>query len=307
MQKKLYNKPLENIYAIGDVHGCYHTLLKLVDQLPDDATLLFVGDLCDKGNFSRDVIEYVINGGHVCIKGNHEHLFEKHIMEAVQDDVVSLWSDDKRYGGRQTIESYHGDLELMHKHKKWIEQLPVYLEIENYFITHGFGLEFYDKRHDPKHYFSFLLNRLYDDHKEVRIQKDIINVFGHCAFDEIKQGDQHICIDTACVTEGKLTALQLGTHQVFEEPLDPKDSDYRLKLLKVSDIDMDAVTLDELHSITLDADCLYQEYDAVADEVLEAIVERFDRAGIEVVHGLRKRNVVLAKQLKKFLRRQERS
>ena len=36
-------------YAIGDVHGEYETMIRLVEKLPKDAKLFFVGDLIDRG------------------------------------------------------------------------------------------------------------------------------------------------------------------------------------------------------------------------------------------------------------------
>ncbi len=39
-------------YIIGDVHGHYDTLMALVDLLPNDAILVFVGDLIDRGSQS---------------------------------------------------------------------------------------------------------------------------------------------------------------------------------------------------------------------------------------------------------------
>ncbi len=54
------SKKTKNIFVIGDVHGCYHTLVKLVEKLPKKAELIFVGDLCDRGNFSRNVIDFVM-------------------------------------------------------------------------------------------------------------------------------------------------------------------------------------------------------------------------------------------------------
>jgi serine/threonine protein phosphatase 1 len=36
-------------YVIGDVHGYYQTLMKLVEKLPENTTLVFVGDLIDMG------------------------------------------------------------------------------------------------------------------------------------------------------------------------------------------------------------------------------------------------------------------
>ena len=47
---------MENIYVIGDVHGCYRSLLALIEQLPHkfDSKICFVGDLIDRGPASAD-------------------------------------------------------------------------------------------------------------------------------------------------------------------------------------------------------------------------------------------------------------
>lgn len=297
------NQLLEKTYVIGDVHGCYHTLLKLIDKLPKDAKLIFVGDLCDKGNYSKEVIEYVKSQKHICIKGNHEHLYEKHILEAVAHNKASKWSSDKRYGGKQTITSYQGDIELIKEHLKWISELPVYVEVAHYFITHGYGLKYFHGRDDERHYFDLLLNRLYEQEDELCINADIINIFGHCAFDEVKEGRQHICIDTSCVNDGVLTAIALGTHTIVQEPLDPKDSDYRLKSLRLEEINLETFTIEALQDITLADGCRYYEYDLLSDELLEALVMKFEQAGLDEIYALKERNVVFPKQFKKLLLR----
>ena len=46
---------------------------------------------------------------------------------------------------------------------------------------------------------------------------DVINIFGHCKFDEVLIGKNYYGIDTSCVYGNKLTALQLGSMKIFEE------------------------------------------------------------------------------------------
>ncbi|AKF25467.1 hypothetical protein YH65_08835 [Sulfurovum lithotrophicum] len=55
-------------YIIGDVHGHYDTLCTLVDRLPKNARLVFVGDLIDRGPKSRDVVRFVHEGGHTPVE-----------------------------------------------------------------------------------------------------------------------------------------------------------------------------------------------------------------------------------------------
>jgi len=209
------------IYIIGDVHGCYHTLLKLVDQLPKDAKLIFVGDLCDKGNFSKEVFEYVINNNHTCIYGNHEDLYLKHIIDAVHKNKHSIWSKNRAFGGSATIKSYGSNLDLINKHISWIETLPKYLEIGKYFITHGFGLPYYNRKDDLEHLKKLFVNRVDSDEFicdwEDYTNYDIINIFGHCKFDDVLVGDNYFGIDTGCAYGNKLTAIELGTHKIYTQ------------------------------------------------------------------------------------------
>jgi serine/threonine protein phosphatase 1 len=206
---KNHIRNIENTFVIGDVHGCYHTLMQLVKQLPLDANLLFVGDLCDKGNFSKEVIEFVKNNNHACVKGNHEVLYERNIIDAVILNITSEWSSDLRYGGKNTIQSYHGDLNLIKKHLEWIKEFTVYIQIGKYFVTHGFGLEFYKNRDKKEYYDSLLSNRYFSDTIEPKISEDIINVFGHCIFEDVQKGEKYFCIDTGCSNGSKLTYMQL--------------------------------------------------------------------------------------------------
>lgn len=299
---KIDLKIKENTFVIGDVHGCYHTLMNLIEQFPKDANLIFVGDLCDKGNFSKDVIEFVKSNNYSCVKGNHEHLFEKYIINAIEQDIHSPWSSDKRYGGLQTIESYKGDTNLIKEHLTWIKNLPTYIQIDNYFITHAFALEFYKQKDDSSFYNDFLLNRIYNDTIEPEIEDDIINIFGHCVFDEVKRGQKYICLDTGCSKGGKLSAIQLGTNKIFQEDMDRKDSSYILKELKLENIDMTNFNIYEINNITLNRDCKYKEYDVVSNEVLEYIVNSFPNESREIILSMKDRSVVFPKQINRVLK-----
>ncbi len=290
-------KSLDNIFIIGDVHGCYHTLMKLVKKLPNNAKLIFVGDLCDKGNFSKDVIEFVKSNNYPCVKGNHEHLFEKYIIDAIENNIHSPWSSDKRYGGLQSIQSYNGDTKLIKEHLKWIKKLPTYIQIDNYFITHGFGLEYYAKKDDENYYNDFLLNRIYKDTVEPEIKDDIINIFGHCIFDEVKKGKKYICLDTGCSNGGKLSALELSTNTIYQEPMDKRDSSYILKELKLKDIDTKNFTLDDIKNITLDNNCKYSKFDVISNDVLKYILETFLDEGYQEILNMKEKSIIFPKQL----------
>jgi serine/threonine protein phosphatase 1 len=50
---------MKKTYVIGDVHGEYETLRTLIQKLPKNSDIVFVGDLVDRGAKSRQVIELI--------------------------------------------------------------------------------------------------------------------------------------------------------------------------------------------------------------------------------------------------------
>ena len=291
---------LENKYIIGDVHGCLYTLQNLLTQLPQDAELIFVGDLCDKGNYSKDVIDFVIQNSYSCIKGNHEHLMETYLEDAIFHDKHSPWSSDKRYGGLVTLESYKDDHATMLSHLEWIKTLPMYIQVDKYFITHGFGLPFYEHRNNPVYYNDFLLNR-YEHGMSVE-NEDVINIFGHCVFDEVVCGENFYAIDTGCAYGKKLTAIQLGTMMCYQEDMDARDSYYSIKEMKLMHIELpqDEQTI---HHLRMHIDILLTDFDLVSTEVAEYIVERFGNVGKEEIQKMLKKKQLFMKQAKKILQK----
>ena len=51
----------DQIYIIGEVHGCYKSLLALIEQFPNkqNSKIVFVGDLVDRGNYSYNVVKFI--------------------------------------------------------------------------------------------------------------------------------------------------------------------------------------------------------------------------------------------------------
>lgn len=293
----------ENTYVIGDVHGCFHTLQNLVVRLPKDAELIFVGDLCDKGNFSKDVIDFVIQNDYLCIKGNHEHLMETYLQDAIVHDKHSPWSSDKRYGGLATIKSYGGDIQSMMAHLEWIKNLPMYMRVDKYFITHGFALPYYEHRDNPMYYKDYLLNRYekgMNVDNEIIDGIDIVNIFGHCVFDEVVYGENFYGIDTGCSYGNKLTALQLGTMKMIQEPMDARDSDYTIKELKLNHINLKEHT-HNISDLRVHIDTLFLDFDLISTEVAEYIVETFGSEGKREIELMLDKKQLFMKQAKKIL------
>lgn len=217
--------PLEQYWIIGDVHGCMFTLEKLIKKLPKDAIPIFVGDLVDKGKYFKEVMEFVLQNGYLVVEGNHEFLMYNYIRDAIFRKKRSIWLHDS-YGGAQTVLSYKDDCDTtLLKHIEFIETMPKYIEIENYFITHGFGLPYYKRRNDKRYVRKLYVQRLEElkDEEEDWRSYDIVNVFGHTPYPDVLFGKNYIGIDTGCVYGNKLSALNLKTYKVISENVDNRD------------------------------------------------------------------------------------
>ena len=241
--------PKDSLYIIGDVHGCYKSLLALIKSLPykEQSHLVFVGDLVDRGKYSAQVVEFIKEGGYDCVMGNHEavmvqaHRYEE--AEGVADSYSTkrLW---KLGGGNATLSSYYrpGAGELR-EHLAWMKALPAYLEYDikdehgkSLFVTHGFGLPFWKARANKETAFTLRNNRLEKSvdtpkikehyaYEEGYMDYPIFNVFGHDAHEQVIITHSYAAIDTGCVygrlPKSKtmyLSALEWPSKQIYQVP-----------------------------------------------------------------------------------------
>lgn len=144
----------EDIFAVGDVHGDYDRLVKLLNAariieggnagpqkvtwIAGRAVLLFTGDLIDKGPHSTQVIRLVHSlrdaaarqGGQVIIlMGNHEAEFLADPTAKKTKD----FADNLRGAGlaAQEIAACHGDL------GQFLCSLPFGARVRDWFFSHG--------------------------------------------------------------------------------------------------------------------------------------------------------------------------
>lgn len=218
------NLSSQSTYVIGDVHGCFYTLMELLAKLPSNARIIFTGDLCDRGNFSKEVIEFVSSNNHESILGNHDYAMTQHICSALKG-IESSWISNPYAGGSKTLQSYQNDKATIQRHKAWVESLPQYIQIEHYFITHAFALPYYKRHQDEASFKALMYNRLSSGMKEDYEWEEgyeeypIINIFGHDDYDEVVRGKNYYGIDTGCVYGRKLTAIELGSMRLIDQPL----------------------------------------------------------------------------------------
>lgn len=218
-----------NLYIIGDVHGCYKTLMALVDKLPKDARLCFVGDLIDRGPNSKDVIEFVKNNNHLCVKGNHEDMMYDYTPPGPYGET-SQWLSN---GGITTLQNYEDDYDLLQKHLAWIGELPIYIEFpilkinkdkERYLVVSHSSIARVWKNRD------IISEHKLEDHilwnrdiarGTLPSSNEIYNIFGHTVDKKPIVKKFFACIDTGCVYNqkgyGNLTAIHFPSLEVIQQ------------------------------------------------------------------------------------------
>ena len=119
----------------GDIHGQFDGLMKLVDFIDysTDDKLFFLGDLIDRGDRSAEVVRWVMENGHTCLRGNHEQM----CLDAHQGKEGSLvWKGWQMNGGTNTLESY-GDGGVTREHIDWMQQLPLFMDLGDAWLVHA--------------------------------------------------------------------------------------------------------------------------------------------------------------------------
>jgi len=225
MQANNINK--NGIWVIGDVHGEFEKLKNLINQLPLDANICFVGDLVDRGKNSAEVVDLIIKYKFDCVLGNHELM----MIEAL--DEGEYLDDWKLNGGNRTADSYlkYPDKKLT-EHLDFMSKLPYfkYYEFEGHkplVVSHSYihHIWFHKNYQYSKDTSEDILHRhmhgkkLFDRPKE--LQSGIYNIFGHSVIEEARITDTYAMIDTGAAYPpqkgyGKLTALHYPSLQIIE-------------------------------------------------------------------------------------------
>lgn len=238
---------MENIYIIGDVHGCYRSLLALIEQLPHkfDSKICFVGDLIDRGPASADVVEFVRTRGYDAVMGNHEKRFVSNAKTALRcaktgkftssNDLYAFFSLDESWlfnnGGEATLASYyrHGGVKQCKEHLRFVSRLPIYLEYDlcdesgrALVVSHSAVGRAWGIRHDAERAKSFAAHVL-SGRGDDSANDGIFNVYGHTPVKKPVIMEFSANIDLGCVykkhwgEKARLCALEFPSKKIFTQ------------------------------------------------------------------------------------------
>ena len=233
----------EQIYIIGDVHGCFNTLLELIKQFPnkEKSQICFVCDVIDRGLFSCDVVELIMQNDYKMVMGNHERRLLSNKFEFLNNKVPFDRSWFFGNGGEATYRSYLGQsVEFKQRHVDFLESRPVYLEFKDYktqngehlVVSHSAVGNMWELRNDKYASEEFKRHLLSGRGDEMQVE-GIFNVYGHTPIREVKFYKNSADIDTGCVFNevgyDKLSALEFPSMKIYTqrnvENFNKKDTD----------------------------------------------------------------------------------
>lgn len=241
-------------YAIGDIHGHLDLLLEaqaLVqadrDATGDDnAPLVHIGDLVDRGPDSPGVIEHLMAGQQagkpwVVLKGNHDRMFVQFLNDPARNDPglrsIFTWLHP-RIGGAGTLHAYgvHAPADrpliTVHKdaiarvptaHRDWLDALPAhFLHGQALFVHAGIrpGVTL-EKQSETD------LIWIRHDFLDHRGAYPWLVVHGHTAIEEPRHYGNRLNIDSSAAYGGPVSAVVIEGHSVWHltrrgrRPLDP--------------------------------------------------------------------------------------
>jgi serine/threonine protein phosphatase 1 len=129
-------------YIIGDIHGCKNNLNylfnKIKTNITDNDTIIFLGDYIDRGPFTYEVTEFLLDLSEkyntIFLKGNHEDMLLKY--KSGTFDFQAYFEN----GGMATLKSYRnnkGNSEIPLKHQVFYNSLLQYYETEDFIAVHA--------------------------------------------------------------------------------------------------------------------------------------------------------------------------
>jgi len=236
------------MYVIGDVHGCFKTLMALIDKLPTDEQIIFTGDLIDRGPMSKEVVQWVIDNSDRCrsVVGNHEQMLLNARKKPTMSNV-SMWTWN---GGDAALNSYFPEtvsktvfdetdeeienkealriarrrIDIPQEHLDFFESLPQYIIEDKLFISHTswntkIPWENVLELDDSNGYFKGLT---WYRGVPGKLPDELFHVFGHTPVEEPEISDYYANIDTGAVfvdwdKGGQLTALHYPTMQTYQQ------------------------------------------------------------------------------------------
>lgn len=210
-------------FAVGDIHGYFHVLERLLEEVGFDKTkdrLFSVGDLVDRGPQSIRFSDFIFEPWFHAVRGNHEQI---QLQRGHENDYRV------QNGGRWFVNEW---IDSQNEIRLLLGQLPVALQVETkngpVGIVHAnvpfddwekFTRSLRDWNEQVVQYATWDRSRWQYRGRETNPVKNIHHVFvGHCAHEEVRHSFNVTDLDTGCGYEGgKLTLWSIDDMKIAAE------------------------------------------------------------------------------------------
>ena len=216
------------VYAVGDVHGRDDLLGELLGKIeadnamrgPAQTTIVFLGDLIDRGPASREVVERLRTYAPPAIRplflaGNHEEVLLR--IVAGHDEFIADWL---RYGGAECLASYGVDAAPLRRmrasragpiiraaipqdHVAFLRSFADTFRIGGYLFVHAGIRPGLPLDQQSQSDLRWIRRPFLDDASD----HGFIVVHGHTISAEVEEAPNRVGIDTGAYHSGVLTAL----------------------------------------------------------------------------------------------------
>jgi len=216
------------VAVIGDIHGCYYTLLELYSVIREKyqkIPIYALGDLVDRGNHSYEVIKFLLDEKISFTPGNHDYMFY-HFFKDPSSIFARSWIFN---GNEMTLESYEEHEEALFEHIEAIKNAPLFYNLEDCFISHA-GISEEYIHYLPENFrdnLSTLEEHIYRDYKNdhgvLWTRDPLLNigklqVVGHTKQKEIVYDEtaNAVYIDTGACVGNNLSAVIIESNNIKE-------------------------------------------------------------------------------------------
>jgi hypothetical protein len=208
---------VSEIFLVGDIHGCFEEFMDLLEHAGFSLSrhkLYLVGDLINKGPKSLQTLTWVRDNQIPSVIGNHELRFLEGIIQK-----KSLSPQMKELADQMGSE--------LENWLAWIDNLPKYIETNEFFIVHGGLIPGEHPSQSDSQYLATLRtwtgkltqqyfpeappwHNFYDGDKFV--------YYGHFAAQGVHRTKNTLCLDSGCVYGRSLSGTWHQSHDVISIP-----------------------------------------------------------------------------------------
>ncbi len=216
------------VAIIGDVHGCFYTLVELYNQIREkyqNIPVYCVGDLVDRGNNSYETMKFVISEKIKFTPGNHDYMFF-HFFK----DPTSVFARSWVFNGSETtLASYEDHEEAVFQHIEYIKNAPLYYNLPDCFISHAGVSSHYrmmlsdDMESNMEIIGDYILNDFITDRGVLWTRDNLLNInklqiVGHTKHQDITLDEEANAayIDTGAFVGNKLSAVIVDKSEIVD-------------------------------------------------------------------------------------------